>query len=1020
MNRRSFLTRCCALLLVLLSFAGELLAQPRGEGGLDTIVVYNANRQPVRRVSNLATTTTCSAVSSDNFALASTQSFSVFLTAKDGTNLHTTEFEAVPDGVTAYGNSYLVFLRNGNLYLLGTDGVVKESLRSKFTSGAVVHPQGGVVAIVSGKAELVHYSWDGQPSKKFSSQEAGRPVLFDRIVFAQPGTIIGVEINARELVFLDLELKEQKRVPFPTEKLTGLFSTPQHLIATRAGLRGIEVISWDGSRQELSTAMPVSCAGGLSNGEFFLGFAAEDKVSFPIGKWSDFQGNKARLTYDCLAAIIAYSLFGSLLFAYLWNKLFFRAKHDGAHLTLSEKLETENSPLGGYKALAVLLCIVAIVGGTYLSHWIFPVFQKWGTAESWGYFSGGVALASAGLLLAGYVLGGYRSFPPFKALISPIAGNSVSLPLLTISFGLVAAYTYLNQNALYPKGIVASWIAAQVFFVMSFRSSFAPARSARLGSFQFVQVLTLCIVGTGLRLIYMGEYPEDISFDFGVIANGATEVLIDEWYPFFILENSQTVGRPWLTQMAAALWAFGLHDVTIRVTSVVWALGFIIASYLIGRETVSHRFGMIFAALVAVQHNMLSYSRLPYVTESTAPFLFCLYFICRGMKRGVLRDFAIAGIWAGWSMMSVRQFATFPFIGAAILMYVLVVHWRSMWRYWSHILVLLAGSAVTFLPYYNFYTSKQHLSYRLSGVSPLFWDYKFNTDINVWIHQFSAAFGGLIRIPDRISWPSENLAPICLGVTAVFFCSGLIFLMTRPRALGTPIALLTMAVSIALGSAFIENPPTYYHHFVGIALAMYFVAVPIELLFELATRMKTRLIRVPLYAGVLLVAAFCVVEQAKPFYDYAKRPLDSEGKEIQKRNLYSLLSRHLLENSEHRFIAISKGENYFDFHHSNLANFYGEFSERYDVHSPIQLYLPMRPVGRPKPLEFILMSGPVDALNQIQKVYPKGEVKNFRYNTGTATFMTYTVSVEEASRVYAAAAEKGGVLYPELFTLTPR
>jgi hypothetical protein len=518
----------------------------------------------------------------------------------------------------------------------------------------------------------------------------------------------------------------------------------------------------------------------------------------------------------------------------------------------------------------------------------------------------------------------------------------------------------------------------------------------------------------------MGEYPEDISFDFGVIADGATTVLIQEWYPFFILENSQTVGRPWLTQMAAALWAFGLHDITIRITSVVWALGFIVSSYLIGRETVSHRFGMIFAALVAAQHNMLSYSRLPYVTESTAPFLFCLYYVCRGMKRGVLRDFAIAGIWAGWSMMSVRQFATFPFIGAAILGYVCIVHWRTIWRYWAHILVLLLASAVTFSPYYNFYTSKQHLSYRLSGVSPLFWDYKFNTDIKVWIYQFSAAFGGLLRIPDRISWPSENLAPICLGLTAAFFGSGVILLMTRFRSLGAPVALFTMSVSIALGSAFIENPPTYYHHFVGIALAMYVVAVPIEYLFDISSRARMRIVRGPLFFSVLLISLFCVIEQAMPFYEYAKRPLDSEGKEIQKRNLYSLLSRHLLEHSEHRFVAISQGENYFDFHHSNLANFYGEFSERYDVHTPVELHLPMRPVGRAKPIEFILMTGHGDKLPEIQKVYPKGEVTKFRYNTGTADFMTYTVTAEEAERVYNEVATRGGLLNPELFALKPR
>lgn len=1017
MNLRSLLLRCCTLLMVVLSFAIDLWAQPRGAGGLDTIVIYNANRQPVRRIPNLAHTTTCGSVSADNFALASNQSFSVYLTGKDGENLQTTEFEAVPDGVTGYDDSYLVFLRNGNVALLGLDGAVKERLSSKFTSAAIKHPQGGVVAVTSGKAELSHFSWGGSAQKSYSSRDAGRPVLFERLVFSAPGTIIAVETNAQELVFFDLELKEQRRVPFPTDKLTGLFATPSYLFATRSDLKGVEIVSLDGTRQQLVTTMPVSCAGGLQNGEFFLGFSAEDRVSFPVGQWADFNGNRARLTYDCLAAIIAYALFGSLLFGYLWNKLFSKPTMAAQQ---EEEAPPETSPLGWKRWIGITMCVGALIWGSYLSVAIFPAFQKWGTPLTWRYFGAAVALVTLGILIAGRLVGGYRLFRPFKALSAPLAGNSISFPLLAISISLGAVYNYLNQNALHPKVIVATWLAAQVLFVMAFRGVFLPSSNARWSRSHIVQVAVLCFVGTALRVVYMGEYPEDISFDFGVIADGATAVLIEEWYPFFILETSQTVGRPWLTQMAAALWAFGLHDVTIRITSVVWALGFIISSYLIGRETVSHRFGMIFGALVAAQHNMLSYSRLPYVTESTAPFLFCLYYVCRGMKRGSLRDFAVAGIWAGWSMMSVRQFATFPFIGVAILLYVAIVHWRTIWRYGVHIVVLLMASAIVFSPYYNFYTGRQHLSYRLSGVSPLFWDYKFTTDINVWIYQFSAAFGGLIRIPDRISWPSENLAPICLGVTAVFFCAGVVFLLTRFRTLGAPIALLTMSVSIALGSAFIENPPTYYHHFVGIALAMYFVAIPIELLFDISSRARAAFVRVPLSLSVVAVAGLCVIEQAKPFYDYAKRPVDSEGNEVERRNLYSLLCRHILENAEHRFIAVSNGENYFDFHHSNLANFYGEFSERYDVHAPVQLYLPMRPVGRSKPLEFILMTGHSDKLSEIQKVYPKGESRTFRYNTGAATFMTYTVSTEEATRVYNEVAQRGGLLFPELFALKPR
>jgi hypothetical protein len=370
-------------------------------------------------------------------------------------------------------------------------------------------------------------------------------------------------------------------------------------------------------------------------------------------------------------------------------------------------------------------------------------------------------------------------------------------------------------------------------------------------------------------------------------------------------------------------------------------------------------------------------------------------------------------------MMTVRQFTTFPFIGTAIFLYCAVVHWRSMWRHLLHVVVMILAVVITFSPYYPFYTRSQHLGYRLAGVSPLWKGDSFNPDLRVWFDQFSAAFGGILRYPDRASWPMETLSPTCLAITGALFACGLLILLVRYRSLAAPVALFSMSVSIALGSAFLAHPPSFYHQFVGIVFVMYVVAVPLEGYFEAAGMVRWRFLRWPLTLCCVGLLSLSVHEQVQPLITYCAAPLNQKGIPQRNMNVYSVLSKEMIAHRHDRFVSVSYGDGVYDFHHSNLNLFYGQLSERHDVRTPILAYLPLRPTAQPRAVRFVMIDGFAGELAKIQQIYPVGTVEKFSYNFGQSELLIYSVRAEDAQAVYEEAQRSGKGWDRNFYALTP-
>lgn len=1026
--RRSYIL-LGALLLCLSSFKPEVVvAQEVPAGGPDSIILYNdslePNRdslEPTRRIANLPPFINCSAASPDSFALGSSHLQSVVLVDGQGNPRKRVQFGGAPRRISGHPDGYLVVTNRSTVADVRLDGTIRRDIASHVAVNAVPLPAQMGIVILRTSGDLALVSWEGETKALFTSESAGRTILIKDVAVEDGTNVVALDSAKNEIITLDLSLKEVRRTvaPFDFKEITAVQSSKQRLVAMYQDKTTVRLFKSDGSTALYQSKTPVSCAMALTGEGLGLGLTSTNLAYVPLGVNANLDSLRPSLTATSLFAFICYSLLASLGFALLIKRFIptFWSTWWQAQETSATPDSAGLSPAGsiGSKILNATLFICSL-GGLGLSWWIYPEVRAIGSLRSWGWYWLGALISSASLLYLGHTAGLYRGLASVRTPSNGRPQQSASNILVFLALSSVVLIHYLMQTGGNPILILWTWIAGQVFFLSAFSSPLPKIKSS-FSERAWVFALLAATVAT--RVYKWTECPPNTHFDFGITADEAVMVLHDNWYPLFELRAGQTIGRLWLLQMAASMWLFGIQEWAVRVPSLIWFVALVWGCYLLGRETVSHRFGLIFGVLVVAQHNLLSYSRLPYVTESTAPFVFCLYFACRGIKYKQLRDWAFAGAWAGWSMMTVRTFTTFPLIGAGIVIYLGLVHLRTLWAYRTDFLVMATSMVVVFSPHYYFYANNQHLSYRLAGSSPLLAGNKLTTDLSVWFSQMGSAFGAILRHPDRPPWPSESSDPICMAITGSLFGAGLLFLLFRGRSLATPVALISIAGSIGFGSGFLTNPPSYYHHFVGLVFVMFVVAIPLECVCQAIGAIRVKLIAAPLSLGMTALIALSAYEQVRPFTAFCSWALEGKGDALSPRNLNSVMSQHLLARRHRRFVTLVYPQKGPEIHHSNCSIFYGQFSERHEINNPIASYLPMRPTAQPKDVEFLTLNN-LEQLDQVRKIYPGGTEETLFFDSGRGKLLSYTVSAAQIQATYETSLSTGTLFNREFYSLTPK
>jgi 4-amino-4-deoxy-L-arabinose transferase-like glycosyltransferase len=154
--------------------------------------------------------------------------------------------------------------------------------------------------------------------------------------------------------------------------------------------------------------------------------------------------------------------------------------------------------------------------------------------------------------------------------------------------------------------------------------------------------------------------------------------------------------------------AFGTGEIGLRSLSALFGAATVPVAYLIGRELVSHRAGLIAAAVTAVNPMLIWYSQ---EARSYALLVFfgalALLFFVRALRSGEGRDLALWALASGLALCS-HYFAVFE---VAIEAAWLLVALRSRWRLVLPAVGLVVAVGIALLPLISAQVNPHHIGW---------------------------------------------------------------------------------------------------------------------------------------------------------------------------------------------------------------------------------------------------------------------------------------------------------------------
>lgn len=353
-------------------------------------------------------------------------------------------------------------------------------------------------------------------------------------------------------------------------------------------------------------------------------------------------------------------------------------------------------------ALAVAALLVALAGQYFLGH---------------GSIWDGLLFFAAAIILFGLAVG-RRLYPGFQfTLANPRQAETltsrsgwrrnVGLWLMLVGLGVSGlGYDFFGRT---EAQMLAWWLyAGSIGLFVTGGLVFTPGRPLpaelrRLLPSKNIAIALAVIVLLALfmRLFHITSQPFGIWFDEAEAGLQARRMLHDSSYRPVFYPPINVTGQ-FLALYALALGWLGDAITSMRLVSVLFGLGAVLAAYLFGRELHGPRFGLALAFFMAVARWPVNFSRIA-MTGIDAPFfeLLSLYFLTRLLRRGHLRDALWAGLVLGMGLNFYTAFRLYLLALALFAGVVLILRWQPVadalkqggWRRYLGALAMLAASA---------------------------------------------------------------------------------------------------------------------------------------------------------------------------------------------------------------------------------------------------------------------------------------------------------------------------------------
>lgn len=412
--------------------------------------------------------------------------------------------------------------------------------------------------------------------------------------------------------------------------------------------------------------------------------------------------------------------------------------------------------------------------------------------DSWGVRVGGGLLVIA--LLA--ALNGVQIFHEFEPMTTQawwwhlasvlIALAGVALLDYGLDFG--RAVRAATSHAAHDADVTGQWRAR--------------LRALRPGAAWLLAILSVAVF---FRLFRFNELPFGVWYDEAESGLQALNILgSDTFRPIF---DGATMGAAhYLYLTAASFELFGVSVQSIRLVSVIFGIGAVLAAFLVGKELFGWRIGLVTAALFAVSSWAVTLSRFGMYATMTTPLftLLTFYFLLRGLRTRQLSDYALAGLWIGLGLCFYTSFRLFVPVVALFLAYqVIYTGWtQRTWppaAFWlgAGLMIFVALLVVTPLGVYAYkhpeiFWDRIETTFLFTGKSeaerwPALWE---NVRRHLFMFNVAGDPNGRHNLPGN---------PMLDPVSGSLFLLGVAYALRRllqPRYLAL---LLWLAVSLAAG-----------------------------------------------------------------------------------------------------------------------------------------------------------------------------------------------------------------------------
>lgn len=314
---------------------------------------------------------------------------------------------------------------------------------------------------------------------------------------------------------------------------------------------------------------------------------------------------------------------------------------------------------------------------------------------------GGIALLRerawwpAALLLVGAVAGWLRLNRGEAVPLSPLEGVvTPALPRWWLGGALalgavgVAVWNWLRVDIAHPTATDWWWYVATLGLfcgaILVMESWSRPRIKLSRASVALLGIIGLAAL---LRFAWLGTLPFGVWYDEAANGLEALRLAREPAYRPFYTDGVNATGH-YLLLLLGAIRVLGDDVVALRALSALMGVATVGAAYLAGRELHDRRLGIILAFLVAVARWSLTFSRLGMYNAATPLFEFlALGFLLRGVRRGSVLDYGLAGMSIGFGLVFYSAYQLFlPVLGLGGIL--------IAWRAWHRRHNLLWGAAV--------------------------------------------------------------------------------------------------------------------------------------------------------------------------------------------------------------------------------------------------------------------------------------------------------------------------------------